>query len=374
MRPSRSSIRSATRWFVGSSSAMRSRGGTAAGSGDASSSAGGSSGRSAGCGSGSSSSAGSLSVDSARALTCRWVSVSSATRASRPAGGASASSGPSAGSAAGTTANVAANVNVEPTPAWLVAVSVPPMRSARRREIDSPRPVPPCVRAVEAAACTNGSKSASRRSAETPTPVSRTARRTSTPALLGTADAVTSISPASVNLMAFESRLSRIWRTRAGSPTTSAGTLASTCAVRSTPVRAAPGATRVSASATSTLSENGSSSRSIWPASAFDRSRRSFRSAISASAERRIVRTHSCCASSRSVSPSSSAIPTTPVSGVRISWLMHARKSARALSAPTAAARTSSTDSLAAARAALRPSSVRSAQPAWRAAGRSRTA
>ena len=59
----------------------------------------------------------------------------------------------------------------------------------------------------------------------------------------------------------------------------------------------------------------------------------------SASPDELAVCTYSRCSASSGVSPSSSSMPITPFSGVRISWLMLARNSDLARDASTASAR-----------------------------------
>ncbi len=104
--------------------------------------------------------------------------------------------------------------------------SVPPISSARRLLIASPRPVPPYLRVVDESACENDWKSRLIASADRPMPVSRTANVTSDFALRDRlrASTVSTTSPSSVNLTALESRLSRICRRRVTSPTIASGT------------------------------------------------------------------------------------------------------------------------------------------------------
>ena len=97
-----------------------------------------------------------------------------------------------------------------------------------------PRPVPPNLRVVLASACAKASKSFSSLSAGMPMPVSRTlncsigvASPPSASGLISPASAIwisTSTSPWSVNLTAFETRLTSTWRMRVTSPKTAGGT------------------------------------------------------------------------------------------------------------------------------------------------------
>ena len=73
------------------------------------------------------------------------------------------------------------------------------------------------------------------------------------------------------------------------------------------------------------------------PASIFDKSSRSLMRVSNASPERRAVSAYSRCSGVSGVSSSSPVIPMTPFIGVRISWLMAARKSLLARLAASAA-------------------------------------
>ncbi len=74
------------------------------------------------------------------------------------------------------------------------------------------------------------------------------------------------------------------------------------------------------------------------PASIFEKSRMSLITPSSASPEVAAVLASSRCSLSRSVCSRSSVIPITPLSGVRISWLMLARNSDFEREASTASA------------------------------------
>ncbi len=76
----------------------------------------------------------------------------------------------------------------------------------------------------------------------------------------------------------------------------------------------------------SARSENGASSSSMRPASIFEKSSTSSMMRKSAAAELRTVPTRRFCRSFKGSRSRSSAVPTTPFIGVRISWLMVARK------------------------------------------------
>ncbi len=108
----------------------------------------------------------------------------------------------------------------------------PPIASARRRQMASPRPMPPCRRVVEVSPWTNASNRSGAVSALTPTPVSSNSMRTPPPAATA---ARTRTLPVSVKVIAFDSSLRTMRRTRAASPTTSAGSAGSITAARSRP-------------------------------------------------------------------------------------------------------------------------------------------
>ena len=78
-------------------------------------------------------------------------------------------------------------------------------------------------------------------------------------------------------------------------------------------------------------------SSSIRPASIFDRSRISLRMPRSALPELRTVSAYSRCSAVSEVSRRSPVMPSTPFMGVRISWLIMARKSLLARAACSAA-------------------------------------
>ncbi len=103
----------------------------------------------------------------------------------------------------------------------------------------------------------------------------------------------------------------------------------------------ARGATRSSADSTHSRRSNGWRSMSIRPASIFEKSRMSLMMVSSASPESRIVAAKSRCSSVSGVSSSRPLMPMTAFIGVRISWLIVARKALLASLAASAAARAS---------------------------------
>ena len=94
---------------------------------------------------------------------------------------------------------------------------------------------------------------------------------------------------------------------------------------------------RSTESSTHFTRSNGWSSTSNWPDSIFEKSRMSLMIVSSASEESRIVSTKSAVSRSRSFCSSRLVIPTMAFIGVRISWLMLARKSFLARLAASAA-------------------------------------
>ena len=102
------------------------------------------------------------------------------------------------------------HLKCDPLPDSLSTETEPPMASLSLRVIDSPRPVPPKRRVMLESSCMKGSKSLPRPLASIPTPVSITessirAEGPSIRALI-----LTRTSPSLVNLIAFETRFSRI--------------------------------------------------------------------------------------------------------------------------------------------------------------------
>ena len=175
-----------------------------------------------------------------------------------------------------------------------------------------------------------------------PMPVSDTSNRSTTPAPPASSRRTRrAIRPRCVNFTAFESRFAKTCRSRRPSPTSASGTPSSTShdSVTSRPRRR--GANDFTSASSRSRRRNARGSRTSLPASIFEKSRMSLMMSSSASADSRTASSWSCCAGVRSVSPSSSAIPITPLSGVRISWLTLARKMPLARLARSAASRAS---------------------------------
>ena len=212
------------------------------------------------------------------------------------------------------------------------------MSSAILRQMESPRPVPPYSRVVEPSAWRKAAKIASSLSATMPMPVSRTVTCRSRPAAFTpSAKRASSTSPARVNLTALSIRLTSTWRKRPGSPLSCGGSCGSMRQRMSMGRWARRGRMRVHTSRAMVSGAKGTCSRSSRPASILEKSRMSLSRVSRASALVRMVRAKDCCSLSRPVSRSRSVKPRTAFIGVRISWLMAARKALLAVLAASAA-------------------------------------
>ena len=160
-------------------------------------------------------------------------------------------------------------------------------------------------------------------------PVSRTIQCRITPPaapLSGICSTLTATSPRSVNLIAFCTRLRRIWRMRRSSPTHTGGRSSWARTVRRSPFSAA-GTFMVETTVSSRRrSANGRLLNCSWPASILEKSRISLRMPSRLSAELRTACRSLRWSGSRSRSSASRFIPMMAFMGVRISWLMLARK------------------------------------------------
>ncbi len=138
-------------------------------------------------------------------------------------------------------------------------------------------------------------------------------------------------SPCAVNLIAFPIRLVIICRSRPGSPRNNAGTSGSIRQAISRPfLYACTASTSVMSSRVMRRSKS-SVSNSNFPASILEKSRISLMIASSESPLFLMVFAYSSCSEVNSVSNSRPVMPITPFIGVRISWLMLARKSLLAM-------------------------------------------
>ena len=161
-----------------------------------------------------------------------------------------------------------------------------------------------------------------------PMPVSRTSKRIlATPFLRPTTRTPTLTWPRSVNLMAFERRLSRICRSRLGSPTSSLGSFEPAFQAMPMPRARARASVMRTAPAITSGKSNAICSNSTLPASTFAKSRMSVTISSSAAPDSRTVSAKLRCFLVIWVSSSRPVMPMTPLMGVRISWLMVAMNS-----------------------------------------------
>ena len=151
--------------------------------------------------------------------------------------------------------------------------------------------------------------------------------------------------PESVNLTALLTRLLRIWRIRCASPMQSWPLAASTAKNRRTPLRSASGAYSNATLSIRGRTAKGAGSTSSCPASILEKSSTSLMIRISASAEKRMRSNRSRWPGCRGERASSSRWPSTPLSGVRISWLIVATNADLARVAASAAWRADSASS-----------------------------
>ncbi len=248
--------------------------------------------------------------------------------------------------------SLAVNQNTLPRPSSLSTPTAPPINCTSSRAIDRPRPVPPKRRVVDPSACSNGLNRRSRASGEMPAPVSRTAKRIvqSAPARASTSQRSTTL-PRSVNFTALLSRFTSTCASRSASPRSACGrSPRSTVSAR--PLRRAPSVTIAVARASSASTEKSTGASTSLPASILDRSRMSLMMssrciAASPTLARRSDVTGSCWSRSiRCVRPMITFI------GVRISWLMLARKADLACAASSATSRAATSSRLSACRSA----------------------
>ena len=220
-------------------------------------------------------------------------------------------------------------VNVLPVPTTLETVRSPPIALASRRLMVSPSPVPPKRRVVDVSACVKGSKIASSLSAGMPMPVSITSisRRIVVPSSIQRSRTVTA--PCWVNLIALPTRLVIVCRRREGSARIEAGTGAG-ISWRSSMLfsRALTDSTSITSAITRCGSVSMHSSRSS-PDSTFERSRMSSMSSSRWCPLRWMVSRYRAVSTPSRARPrrSRSVKPMIAFIGVRISWLMFARKS-----------------------------------------------
>ena len=219
-------------------------------------------------------------------------------------------------------------VNVDPTPSSLSTCTRPPSSSASLRQSGRPRPVPCTRRCSGLSIWVNSWKITLvvfRSDADCRCPRPRTRPRPRRRAWR----AVTRTSPRSVNLSAFEMKLRRICDTFASSVYSGRHALRLVEDERHRFVRPAAGAACRAARRTAVRRRTRSVGSTVFPASIFARSSRSFTSSPSASAALRMKATCRSCSAVRSPSVRSSSMRVSAwieFTGVRNSWVMFERK------------------------------------------------
>ena len=226
----------------------------------------------------------------------------------------------------------ASKVKRRPCGSTVSAVIEPPIRVASSPQIDSPRPVPPYRRVVEASAWTNFLNRVGSCAGVTPGPVSSTTNL-SPPSLQ---EALTRTWPSSVNLTALEIRLARIWHRRVESPRQVPMAAGSTRVSKLSPLASAMARKVCAARSTRVSRSKSACSSSILRASILARSSTSDRMVSRAWPDWVTTVRRSRWRWESSSAAIAWAMPSTPFRGVRISWLMVARKSLLARLAPSA--------------------------------------
>ena len=203
----------------------------------------------------------------------------------------------------------------------------PPIWSTSRLLMASPRPEPPNRRVIVLSACTNSSNRRSIRSAGMPMPVSLTVQVTvARVSSRATQRASIRTLPDAVNFTAFETRFSSTCRMRPASPSSAGGTSSAQIASMVSPLAAARGPRMLTGLCVTSWGENGAASSVMRPASSLEKSRMSFSSRSRLSPDSRIALTTERCCGGSGASSSVPARPSTAFIGVRISWLIIARK------------------------------------------------
>ena len=131
--------------------------------------------------------------------------------------------------------------------------------------------------------------------------------------------------PVSVNFTALDTRLPRIWRSRPGSPRQAPAASAVIRILKSRPLAIADGPKRSRTGRRAASRSKTSSVRVMRPASILERSRTSLRVCRSRAPDWRMMSRRRRCSVGRSPMAMTSAMVSTPLRGVRISWLILAR-------------------------------------------------
>ena len=233
---------------------------------------------------------------------------------------------------------VMARRSVVPAPGVLSIDTSPPMASARRRLITRPSPLPPKRRVVLPSAWLKGWNRRACWSGVTPMPVSvtRNTRRSRSPSRPCHSSA-TSMKPASVNLIAFDRKFDRICRRRRPSTTCAGPMRSSTVTVSTRPLLEAEPVKLAAVDCSRRASDIVVGASSMRPASTLEKSRMSPMICSRDAADCWITWIVRRWSVSSSLCASTSSMPVTPIIGVRISWLIAARKLLLAILASRAA-------------------------------------
>ena len=239
------------------------------------------------------------------------------------------------------------------------------MACASRRAMVRPRPVPPWWRARPSSPCSKASNTRSRRASGTPGPVSATATVTaSRPSSTRCAVPSSDTWPCGVNLIALPSRLVTIWR-RALSSASTCGRSPTQSYISTRSRWRASGITARKVSASRAAGSNRRSRRSVWPDSRREKSSTSLITCSSARPDWPAASRWRRCSGLVAARSASSVRPNTPFSGVRISWLICARRRDLAALARSASRRRCSTSASAASSPAVRSRTSVSSSRRW---------
>ena len=168
------------------------------------------------------------------------------------------------------------NQKVAPWPSSLCTPISPPMLSMSCLQIESPRPVPPNLRVVEASAWANAWKRCFCAAGAIPMPLSRMRKLScATDSVSLCSSTRRETSPRLVNLIPLPSRLVSTWRKRVASPRRWMGTAGSVKPASSIPFAWAVPASRSSVPSTTSCKLKSRISNVSLPASIFEKSRMS---------------------------------------------------------------------------------------------------
>ena len=159
-----------------------------------------------------------------------------------------------------------------------------------------------------------------------PIPVSITLKsKVASPAVSTLDDIKILTPPLSVNFTAFPARLRRIWRNRPASPLKNCGISPLNSMRMEIPFSSTRSSSTSTTLSTSSFKSKGAFSKTSLPASILEKSRMSLMISKRASPDRLPVSEYNCCSLLSCVSSRRPNTPSTPFSGVRISWLIIAR-------------------------------------------------